>query len=153
MQPALYDEHYSAACPFCKIIHAEQAALIVFEDQDTLAFLDQRPLFPGHTLLVPCWHIQTMVDLPDPLVEPLFKNARLLAKAVETALQAEGTFMAINNKVSQSVPHLHIHIVPRHKSDGLKGFFWPRTAYKDEQEMLDIQASIRAEINRIQAEK
>jgi histidine triad (HIT) family protein len=103
--------------------------------------------------LVPRWHIQTIADLPDQLIEPLFKNARLLAQAVEGAMKAEGTFMAINNKVSQSVPHLHIHIVPRHKSDGMKGFFWPRHTYKDEQELFEVQALIQAEISRIQAGK
>jgi len=153
MQPVLDSEHYSATCQFCRIIHTEGAAQIVFEDQYTLAFLDIRPLFPGHTLLVPRWHIQTITELPDQLVEPFFKNARLLAQAVERAMQAEGTFMAINNKVSQSVPHLHIHIVPRHKSDGLKGFFWPRQTYKDEQELFKVQALIKVEISRIQAGK
>jgi histidine triad (HIT) family protein len=153
MQPVLDKEHYSATCQFCKIIHTEVDGQIVFEDQHTLAFLDKRPLCLGHTLLVPRWHIQTIADLPDQLIEPLFKNARLLAQAVEGAMKAEGTFMAINNKVSQSVPHLHIHIVPRHKSDGMKGFFWPRHTYKDEQELFEVQALIQAEISRIQAGK
>jgi histidine triad (HIT) family protein len=153
MQPVLDSEHYSATCQFCKITHSEVTAQIVFEDQHTLAFLDIRPLFLGHTLLVPRWHIQTMADLPDQLVEPFFKNARFLAQAVERAMQAEGTFMAINNKVSQSVPHLHIHIVPRQKSDGLKGFFWPRQTYKDEQELFEVQTLIKAEISRIHAGK
>jgi histidine triad (HIT) family protein len=153
MQPVLDDQHYSADCPFCKIIRAELESQIVFEDHYTLAFLDKRPLFLGHALLVPRWHIQTMAELPDELVEPLFTNARLLAQAVEGAMKAEGTFMAINNTVSQSVPHLHIHIVPRRKSDGMKGFFWPRHTYKDEQELLEVKGLIRAEISRIQAEK
>jgi histidine triad (HIT) family protein len=153
MQPVLDNEHYSATCQFCQIIHGEMDGQIVFEDQHTLAILDKRPLFLGHTLLLPRWHIRTIADLPDQLVEPLFKNARLLAQAIEGAMKAEGTFMAINNKVSQSVPHLHIHIVPRHKSDGMKGFFWPRHTYKDEQELFEVQALIQAEISRIQAGK
>ena len=153
MQPVLDNEHYSADCLFCKIIRTEESAQIVFEDQHTLAFLDKRPLFVGHTLLVPCWHVQTLTDLPDQLVEPLFKNARLIARAVEIAMKAEGTFVAINNKVSQSVPHLHIHIVPRTKGDGMKGFFWPRRTYKDEQELIEVQVAIRSEISRILTDK
>jgi histidine triad (HIT) family protein len=152
MQPILNNEHYSAACQFCELIRTITEDQIVFEDLNTLAFLDHRPLFIGHILLIPRWHIQTIVDLPDQLVEPLFINARLLAQAVEGALKAEGTFMAINNKVSQSVPHLHIHIVPRRKSDGMRGFFWPRHTYKDEQELFEVRALIRSEISRIQAE-
>ena len=96
----------------------------------TLAFLDHRPLFPGHTLLVPRAHIETLLDLPDDVLPELFANARLLARAMEEALGAEGSFVAINNRVSQSVPHLHVHVVPRRRKDGLRGFFWPRQKYE-----------------------
>lgn len=116
-------------CTFCGIAAGKREAPIVFEDDYSIAFLDHRPLFPGHTLLIPRRHAATLTDLPEELVAPLFGNARMLAQAVEAACAAEGTFVAINNGVSQSVPHLHVHIVPRRKKDGLKGFFWPRQKY------------------------
>jgi histidine triad (HIT) family protein len=96
---------------------------IVFEDDSTLAFLDHRPLFPGHTLVIPKQHFETLVDLPSAMVPTFFWNVQLLSRAVERAMDAEGTFVAMNNRVSQSVPHLHVHVVPRRKKDGLKGFF------------------------------
>lgn len=139
-------------CVFCKIIRGELPAYIVFEDDISLAFLDARPVFPGHTLLVPREHYGTLIDLPAPLVGPLFQNAQLLAQAMETGLKADGTFVAINNHVSQSVPHMHIHVVPRHYKDGLKGFFWPRQKYKDQQEMLDIQQTLRSTINQLKTQ-
>jgi histidine triad (HIT) family protein len=114
-----------SACTFCRIVAGDLAAATVFEDEISLAFLDHRPLFPGHCLLIPKSHYDTLADLPQHLTGPLFGNARLLAGAVEQAMQAEGSFVAINNRVSQSVPHLHIHLVPRRKKDGLRGFFWP----------------------------
>ena len=120
--------------------------MLVFEDQVSMAFLDHRPLFPGHCLLVPRDHHETLGDLPAKLVEPFFSNVQLLARAVEVALDAEGTFLAMNNSVSQSVPHLHVHIVPRRRKDGLKGFFWPRNKYKTEEEMLKVQEAIRFSI-------
>lgn len=120
----------------------------IFEDDDSLAFLDQKPLFPGHVLLVPKIHYETLTDLPSSLVPALFGNAKLLASAVETAMKAEGTFVAINNRISQSVPHMHVHIVPRRKGDGLKGFFWPRQKYKSEEEMVAVQKLIRKSISR-----
>jgi histidine triad (HIT) family protein len=131
-------------CIFCKIIRGELAANIVFEDDVSLAFLDHRPLFPGHTLLVPKTHYETLSDLPAELVGPLFTNAQLLTRAVEIALEAEGSFVAMNNRVSQSVPHLHVHIVPRRKKDGLKGFFWPRNKYEGEGHILEVQKSLQA---------
>jgi len=137
-----------AECLFCKIIRREITAHIVFEDVDALAFLDHRPLFPGHVLLIPKEHHQTLTHLPDALVGPLFTIARTLAAAVETALSAEGTFVAMNNRVSQSVPHLHIHIVPRRKKDGLKGFFWPRHPYKDAAEMEAAAQAIRTALSK-----
>ena len=94
-----------------------------------MAFLDRRPLFPGHCLLVPKTHYETLTDLPQQLVTDLFTNAQVLARAVEKAMEAEGTFVAINNRISQSVPHLHVHVVPRRRNDGLRGFFWPRQGY------------------------
>jgi histidine triad (HIT) family protein len=116
---------------------------LVFADETSLAFLDHRPLFPGHCLLVPRAHHSTLTDLPEPLVAPLFRNARLLARAVEVGMAAEGTFVAINNRVSQSVHHLHIHIVPRRRGDGLKGFFWPRHPYPGESAIVEAQEAIR----------
>ena len=108
-----------------------------------MAFLDHRPLFPGHCLLVPRPHFETLSELPSRLVGPFFANVQLLSRAVEVALGAEGTFVAMNNRVSQSVPHLHVHIVPRRRKDGLKGFFWPRNKYKSDEEMLKVQEAIR----------
>jgi len=139
----------SQDCPFCKIIRSEVQSYNVFEDDLTLAFLDRRPLFPGHCLLIPKSHYETLIDLHAALVAPLFQNAQLLARAMEQGLRAEGTFVAINNRISQSVPHLHIHIVPRHKKDGLKGFFWPRQHYQDEAAILGIQNTLSLTINQL----
>jgi histidine triad (HIT) family protein len=136
-------------CTFCKIIAAEQDSYRVLEDEDSVAFLDRRPLFPGHTLLVPRSHYETLIDLPADLMSPLFMNARFLAEAMEQALGAEGSFVAINNRISQSVPHLHIHVVPRKKKDGLKGFFWPRQAYADEAEIARVQQALQAAITKL----
>jgi histidine triad (HIT) family protein len=140
-------------CLFCRIVSGELPAVVVFEDKDTLAFLDHRPLFPGHTLLVPREHHETLAELPPEQVGPLFKNAQTLARAVESAMEAEGTFVAMNNRVSQSVPHLHVHIVPRRRKDGLKGFFWPRTKYKTSEEMELVQQKIGAALKKNNAGK
>ena len=140
-------------CLFCRIVSGELPAVVVYEDQNTLAFLDHRPLFPGHTLLVPRAHYETLSDLPVKLVGPLFENAQLLSRAVEPAMEAEGTFVAMNNRVSQSVPHLHIHIVPRRRKDGLKGFFWPRTKYKTQEEMEVVQQKIASSLEKMIREK
>lgn len=129
-------------CPFCQIVRAIVSASVVFEDEQTLAFLDHRPLFPGHCLLIPRDHIETLIDVPPPLLTVLSANARLLAIAMETALGAQGAFVAINNRVSQSVPHLHVHVVPRTKGDGLKGFFWPRQKYRDSEHMEEVRRAI-----------
>lgn len=139
-------------CAFCRIICGEVKSHIVFEDAVSLVFLDHRPLFPGHSLLVPKNHYETLKDLPAELIEPLFTNAQLMACAIEQAMAAEGTFIAINNRISQSVPHLHIHVVPRRKKDGLKGFFWPRNPYKDEAELLKTQKAIQKAVTQIQSE-
>lgn len=136
-------------CTFCKIIEGDISAHVVFDDDTCLAFLDHRPLFPGHCLLIPKQHIGTLVELQPPLLEPLFATARILAGAVEVAMQAQGTFVAINNKVSQSVPHFHIHVVPRRKKDGLRGFFWPRNPYRDDAHMIEVREKLRRTVAEI----
>lgn len=133
----------ATTCKFCSIVKTETESHIVFEDDLSLAFLDSRPLFPGHTLLVPKKHYSTLNDVPEKVINRLFNNTKILAIAVEKAMNANGSFIAINNKVSQSVPHLHIHIVPRKFKDGLKGFFWPRHKYKDDEEILETQKAIK----------
>jgi histidine triad (HIT) family protein len=130
-------------CLFCRIVSGAVAARLVFEDEISLAFLDHRPVFPGHCLLIPKQHFETLSDLPENLIGPYFTNVQLLSRAVESALEAHGTFVAMNNRVSQSVPHLHTHVVPRRRKDGLKGFFWPRQPYKSEQEAELVQEKIR----------
>lgn len=130
-------------CAFCEIVNGHASAHVVFEDENALAFLDTKPLFPGHTLLVPRQHIETLVDVPSERVGSLFGAAQRLARAIEAAMNAEGTFVAINNRVSQSVPHLHIHVVPRRKKDGLKGFFWPRSKYSSDDHAAEVAAAIR----------
>ena len=122
------------------------AARLVFEDEISVAFLDHRPVFPGHCLLITKSHYETLTDLPANLVGPFFKNAQLLAGAIESAMEAHGTFVAMNNRVSQSVQHLHVHAVPRRRKDGLRGFFWPRYPYKTDEEADLIQSVIRKAI-------
>jgi histidine triad (HIT) family protein len=124
-------------------------ARLVFEDEISLAFLDHRPVFPGHCLLIPKKHYETLTDLPENLVGPFFRNVQLLSRAVESAMEAHGTFVAMNNRVSQSVPHLHTHIVPRRRKDGLKGFFWPRYPYKSENEADAVQSAIRSAVDAV----
>ncbi len=135
-------------CAFCKIVRYDDGSR-VFEDEHTIAFLDHRPLFPGHCLLIPRNHFETIQDLPDSLLAPLFANVRMLSTAVELGVHAEGTFIAANNRVSQSVPHFHMHIVPRTKGDGLKGFFWPRRKYKSPDEIDEVLRALRAAIARV----
>jgi histidine triad (HIT) family protein len=130
-------------CVFCDISAARSPAEIVFETGDCLGFLDSRPLFPGHTLLIPRRHVETLPELPPELLTPLFAAVQLLTRAVPQALEAQGSFVAMNNKVSQSVPHLHVHVVPRNKKDGLKGFFWPRQGYRDDEHAVQVATSIR----------
>jgi len=131
-------------CLFCRIAAGSVAAAVVFQDAHSLAFLDHRPLFPGHCLLIPKTHIETLADLPPAAIQPFFASAQLLAQAVEEGMGAEGSFVAINNRVSQSVPHLHVHVVPRRKKDGLRGFFWPRGKYQDAEEMEAARAAVEA---------
>ena len=135
-------------CAFCQLVRHDDG-FRVFEDEHTIAFLDHRPLFPGHCLLIPKSHLATIADLPDSLLAPLFGNVRILSAAVERAMRAEGTFIAANNRVSQSVPHFHVHIVPRTKGDGLKGFFWPRRKYKSPEEIASVIGALRAAIARV----
>jgi histidine triad (HIT) family protein len=134
-------------CAFCDVVSGKLAVHVVFEDDISLAFLDHRPLFAGHSLLIPKQHFGTLADLPEPLIARYFSNVQRLARAIEAALEADGTFVAINNKVSQSVPHLHTHIVPRKPKDGLRGFFWPRTRYGGEEEMAATAALIRGALD------
>ncbi|MGE5567748.1 MAG: HIT family protein [Rhodospirillales bacterium] len=140
------------SCNFCGIAGGGLPAEIVLDDEASIAFLDHRPLFPGHVLLAPKQHVETLADLPDHLLAPLFANARLLSRAVEAGLGAEGSFVAINNKVSQSVPHLHIHVVPRRRKDGLRGFFWPRGKYRDERDAAEVAGALRAAVARLRSE-
>jgi histidine triad (HIT) family protein len=137
------------SCLFCGIAGRAAAAAVVFEDEFSMAFLDHRPLFPGHCLLIPKRHYETLNDLPASEVGPLFGNARTLAAAVEEALAADGSFVAVNNRVSQSVPHLHIHVVPRRRKDGLRGFFWPRGKYAGESEIESLRQAIAAAVSRL----
>src|SRR5258708_24605425 len=143
--------HTSSTCAFCRIIRGEEEASLVFEDSLSLAFLDHRPLFPGHCLLVPKAHYETLADLPASLVGPLFQNAQLLERAIEEGLSADGTFVALNNRISQSVLHVHIHLVPRHRNDGLKGFFWPTQRYQEEAALRQVQDTLCAAIARLQS--
>ena len=136
----------AASCTFCAIISGNVAAHLVLDDEAAVAFLDHRPVFKGHVLLAPREHIETLADLPDALIQPLFDRTRTLARAVESGLEADGTFVAINNRVSQSVPHLHVHIVPRRRKDGLRGFFWPRTKYAGDDEMTEYATRIRSAV-------
>lgn len=131
-------------CVFCDIARGDASAHVIYEDDRLLAFLDARPLFPGHVLLIPREHYGTLPELPAGLVQPLFSTAQRLCSAVTSAMRAEGSFVAVNNVVSQSVPHLHIHVVPRRKGDGLKGFFWPRSKYSSEDHARETAQAIRS---------
>src|SRR5215213_4639732 len=140
-------------CLFCRIVSGELPATVVYEDDNSIAFLDHRPLFHGHTLLVPREHVETLGELSSKMVGPYFEAAQLLSRAVESAMDAEGTFVAMNNRISQSVPHLHVHVVPRRRKDGLKGFFWPRTKYKGDEEMEEVRKKITATLKKIKSSK
>ena len=140
----------SGSCVFCEIVAGRAAAHVVLDDDVAVAFLDQRPLFPGHTLLVPREHVETLAELPGPLVGPLFERAQLLSRVMEDGLGAAGSFVAVNNRVSQSVPHLHVHVVPRNRKDGLRGFFWPRTRYADDAEAEAVANRLRSALTSAQ---
>ena len=131
-----------AACVFCELIAGADRSGVVLDEPDVVAFLDRRPLFAGHTLVVPRTHVPTLPDLVVGDVGPFFEAVQRVSVAVRDAMGAQGTFVAMNNVVSQSVPHLHVHVVPRTKGDGLRGFFWPRTSYDDEAHARAVAAAI-----------
>jgi histidine triad (HIT) family protein len=139
-------------CTFCEILAGRLPAHVVLDDEVALAFLDVRPLFPGHTLLVPREHHETLADLPTALLEPYFARAQRLSLAMEHGLASVGSFVAINNRVSQSVPHLHTHVVPRTPKDGLRGFFWPRGRYTDDAEAAALAARLRDALSGLEAD-
>ncbi|WP_214412779.1 HIT family protein [Sphaerisporangium fuscum] len=132
-----------APCPFCAIVAGEVPAHVVLSDEVAVAFLDARPVFKGHVLVVPSRHAETLTDLPGEEVGPFFQRVQAISRAVEQGLGAAGTFVAMNNRVSQSVPHLHAHVVPRNRKDGLRGFFWPRVKYDGDAEAASYAAKIR----------
>ena len=132
-----------ADCVFCGVVAGDLPAEVVWRDGDTVAFLDRSPVFKGHVLVVPSTHIVALPDLPEADLASFFAVVRRVAAAVPTALGADGTFVAINNVVSQSVPHLHAHVVPRRRKDGLRGFFWPRVRYADESDAAAYASLLR----------
>lgn len=134
-------------CVFCEIVDGARPAEVVYESESCLAFLDIRPLFPGHCLVIPRRHFETLGDLPHESIAPLFGAVQMLSRAVPEALGSHGSFVAMNNKVSQSVPHLHVHVVPRRFKDGLKGFFWPRRGYSGADHMAEVADSIRVQVS------
>jgi len=134
-------------CVFCAIVGGEVPAEVVLETGDLVAFLDQRPVFKGHVLLVPREHVVTLPDLPARLRDPFLAAGQRLATAMVEGLGAQGSFVALNNTVSQSVPHLHLHVVPRTKGDGLRGFFWPRHRYADDAERASYADRVRAALD------
>ena len=133
----------TVGCKFCQIIAGEIPAHFVLDTDEVVAFLDHRPLFPGHTLVLPRDHVETLADLDEQRVGPFFRAVQRVETAVRTAMEAQGSFVAENNVVSQSVPHLHVHVVPRRRKDGLRGFFWPRTKYAGEAQAAAVAAGIR----------
>jgi histidine triad (HIT) family protein len=132
-----------ADCLFCKIAAGTVTGLVVGESPESIAFLDHRPVFPGHCLVIPRAHADTLTDLPAAVVGPFFTFVQRITRAVERGLGADGTFVAMNNRVSQSVPHLHVHVVPRRKKDGLRGFFWPRQKYESDAAAEQTRVAIR----------
>ena len=133
------------SCVFCAVAAGDARAHAVWEDESVIAFLDRAPVFPGHVLVVPREHVETLSELPPGRLPELFGVVQRLARAVEAddGLAAHGSFVAMNNRVSQSVPHLHVHVVPRRRKDGLRGFFWPRQRYADEDEMARMAELIK----------
>ncbi|MFG2086561.1 HIT family protein [Spirillospora sp. NPDC048823] len=132
----------AAGCVFCEITEGKRSAHVVMDAPDALAFLDTRPLFKGHTLLIPRMHLETLTDLPADSLGAFFEHAQRLAAAMESVLGAAGSFVAMNNRISQSVPHLHVHVVPRNRKDGLRGFFWPRQKYDSDAEAAEYAARL-----------
>jgi histidine triad (HIT) family protein len=139
---AVGQQEEAVSCVFCDILEKKIPAHVVLDDDVVLAFLDKTPLFHGHVLVIPRAHVVTLPELPTATLGPFFERVQSLARAVPAALGSQGTFVAMNNTVSQSVAHLHVHVVPRTKGDGLKGFFWPRTKYKTDDQMREIAAKI-----------
>jgi histidine triad (HIT) family protein len=133
----------TAGCKFCQIIAGDIPGHFVLDTDEVVAFLDARPLFPGHTLVLPRDHVETLADLEEKQVGPFFREVQGVEAAVRTAMEAQGSFVAENNVVSQSVPHLHVHVVPRRRKDGLRGFFWPRTKYAGDAQAAAVAAGIR----------
>ena len=138
-----------ASCPFCAVVDGSQPAALVLDDAVVVAFLDHRPVFKGHVLVVPKGHVETLADLPVDAVGHFFERVQRIAVAVQEGLSADGSFVAMNNVVSQSVPHLHVHVVPRRRKDGLRGFFWPRTRYEDEAEAERARDALRAALDNV----
>jgi len=141
----------AGACDFCAIAAGDPAAdaHVVYADPDVVAFLDHRPVFKGHTLVIPRQHVVTLPELPDALLVAVFSVARRVAAAMEAGFGADGTFVANNNRISQSVAHLHVHVVPRHRKDGLRGFFWPRQKYESPAEVAEVATRVRAAIEAV----
>jgi len=140
-------------CRFCKLIAGDVESYVVFEDEVAVVFLDHRPIFPGHCLVVPKDHYETLIDVPPTLLTPIFTIVQLVAQAMEHGLKAEGSLVAINTRVSQSVPHVHIHVVPRRRQDGLRGFFWPRQTYKDAAAIVEMQHLLRTAIAKLPSQQ
>jgi len=139
-----------ADCAFCRIAAGEEdAAWVVLEEPHAVAFLDHRPLFPGHCLVIPREHYETLADLPAEEIGPFFATVQLLSRAIPAAMKKPGSFVAMNNIVSQSVPHLHVHVVPRKPKDGLRGFFWPRQKYGSDEELAETHDAVKAAIERL----
>ena len=138
-------------CPFCHIVQDKVTACRVLEDDLCLAFLDHRPVFYGHVLLIPKAHYATLTDLPAMLFAPLLANIQLLARAMELGLQADGAFIALNNRVSQSVLHVHWHILPRQRGDGLRGFLWPRQSYRDDVHLQNVGIHLRSAVAQLRS--
>jgi len=138
-----------SACAFCQMVQGELATKVVFEDELTFAFLDKNPLFRGHCLVIPKKHYETLMDLPVDLIGPVFSRVQLVSRGVQKATGSDGIFNAINNRVSQSVPHVHVHVIPRKTKDGLKGFFWPRQGYESEDQAKEIQRSIKRALSQL----
>ena len=135
-------------CAFCRILDGTDPAHVVLDEADAAAFLDARPVFPGHVLVVPRLHVDTLSDLDAADLGRFFGVVQRVERAVRAATESPGSFVAMNNVVSQSVPHLHVHVVPRQRKDGLRGFFWPRQRYTDDAEMVECATRIRDEVRR-----
>ena len=134
-------------CVFCAVVAGSERSHVVLDEPDVIAFLDYRPVFKGNVLVIPREHVVTLPDLPAALLAPVFGAVARCCTAVVEALGAQGSWVAENNIVSQAVPHLHVHVVPRTKGDGLRGFFWPRQKYEDEAEMAEYAARLRSALS------